>query len=763
MHAKLNLLLLAGLAWHLAWGQGPSRCIAAPDPVVVMQPDGKHLTIQGVGDVYESYSRTVDGYTVLYHPTDGGYYYGVQNSAGLLVRSAVLAHNPADRGTKEQQFLAGVPQALRYHPAQLELWAQYAQQTAESGSPPDVPRTGTVKVPVLLIDYPDLPHQFSPSAFDSLFNQTNYDGIGSVKDYYLEVSYGQLTLQFTIYGWFHAKNNYQTYGKTNGNNAARDLVREAIDSAEAAGMDWTPYDNDSDGDVDAVIVIHAGPGAEQGSRTQYIWSHRWSISPRYYDGKAISDYFIGPEVRTRSSGDVIVRIGVMCHEFGHSLGLPDLYDTDKSNGRSAGIGEWGLMGSGNWLGGEKRPSHMCAWSKRAMGWIHPDTLAAGAHTLNAAAFDSSDIYIITTPVAHEYFMVENRQKVGFDSALRGHGLAIWHINDSIIFYTYRWNKDEELKAVDLEEADGMNDLDSNVNRSDAGDLFPGSSNNTAFTDSTNPNARNYNGAPSGVRIININEDNAQKTISFVLGAMPSVTMHVNNPKSAYCVNDTISLTAAAQNADSIVWILPTGQQVINQTAVQFAFSDTGTYAFSVMAFNTGTGLAASDSITAAVTAGPTAAFLVDSVAGLTAWFANQSAGAAAYYWDFGDGTTAYAFNPVHTFPQPGTYAVQLTALSAGGCEDSTSQVVSVSGPGTGWGTPALSTKCRGMLSDGATLSIKADAPVRLIRLYAPTGKLLGQYHSPAMPLALPKMPRFFLVQVGLADGRQCLLKMTHQP
>ncbi len=746
----------------LLWAQGPSRCIASPDPVTVTQPDGTSLTIVGVGDAYEAYSRTSDGYTVLYNPSDGGYYYAIKDARGMLLRSDVLAHDPAQRPSREVQFLSGLQRALRYHPTQLELLDRYVRSAVEAAGASDVPRTGTVKVPVLLIDYPDLAHQFAPSGFDSLFNQTDYLGIGSVKDYYLEVSYGQLTLQFTIYGWFHAKNGYQTYGRAQGHSAAKDLVREAVDSAEAAGINWAPYDNDSDGDVDAVIVIHSGPGAEQGNRTQYIWSHRWSISPaRYYDGKYISDYFVGPEIRTRSSGDVIVGIGVLCHEFGHNLGLPDLYDTDKDNGRSAGIGEWGLMGSGSWLGGEKRPSHMCAWSKMYLGWIHPDTLSAGTYTLQPVALDSGDIYIVPTPVADEFFMLENRQKVGFDSALRGHGLAIWHINDSIIRYTWQWNDDENMKAVDLEEADGMNDLDSNVNRSDDGDLFPGSTNNTAFTDSTDPNARTYNGAPSHVRIVNISENTAQKTVSFGLGIPPEAKVQVVNSGLVYCVGDSIVLMASVRNADSFVWRLPDGQHLVNQTTVQYVLSDTGAHLFRLTAFDTATGLWSADSALVMAASVPTADFAVDSQAGLTVWFDNQSVNAVAYRWDFGDGTASFSFYPVHVYPQPDTYIVGLTAISPDGCKDSTSQPVTVTGPGTGGLRSHREARCRAILREGNAIDIEADAPVRLARLYSPVGQLLGEYFGPRRTFPLPKRsPALFLLHLSLTNGQQCFIKMT---
>ncbi len=738
----------------------PSQCAAAPDPIVIVQPDGTSLTLQGEGNLYEPYSRTIDGYTVLHNPDDGGYYYAVKDARGLLVRSTVLAHDPPQRPPLEAHFVAKLPPRLRYHPVQRDLAVRAAHQLAAAHEAAgDVPLTGTVRLPVLLIEYPDLLHQFPKSNFDSLFNQTNYDGIGSVKDYFLEVSYGKLHLQFDIYGWFRAKNGYQTYGRSNGNSATHDLIREAIDSAEAAGVDWTPYDNDNDGDVDAVIVIHAGPGAEQGSRTQYIWSHRWAIwPPRSYDGKDISDYFVGPETRLRAGGEVMVRIGIMCHELGHNLGLPDLYDTDKDNGTSAGIGYWGLMGSGNWLGSEKRPSHMCGWSKAFLGWIRLDTITAGAHTLQPVAFDSSDIYLIPTPVAHEYFIVENRQQLGFDAALPGHGLAIWHINDSVINFTYQWNDDENLKAVDLEEADGQDDLDHNVNRGDAGDLFPGTYNRTQFTESTNPSSRNYNGASSQVRIVNISENNATKTVSFILGSYPVAVIQVIPHRPGYCIGDVVTLKSASRNADSVVWTLPDGQTIVGPS-IQYTFPREDSFQFTLTAYNTATALSHSATVILSASPGAHAAFDVDSTEGLKVWFVNQSSGASAYRWDFGDGHSTYAFNPVHRYDQPGTYTVQLVAYAFGGCNDSTTLDVSVSGPGVGMAEHPRPPKCGLVWEAAGAARVPAQWQGGIARLFSAEGREIHRFQT-TFPRTGPILRKgLYQLQIILPDGKGCIEKI----
>jgi len=184
--------------------------------------------------------------------------------------------------------------------------------------------------------------------------------------------------------------------------------------------------------------------------------------------------------------------------------LPDLYDTD---GSSQGIGNWGLMGSASWLGGGKRPGGLSAWSKIKLGWQVPtEILLNGSYVLNSAA-TNEEIYFLNPGEGKEYFLLENRQKLGVDQALPGSGLAIWHIDDARFT-----NAIETHKRVDVEEADGLNGLDGS-SRGDAGDLFPGTSGNTFFNAVSNPNNQLYAGGISPARILNIVQ-NADATISF---------------------------------------------------------------------------------------------------------------------------------------------------------------------------------------------------------------------------------------------------------
>lgn len=407
--------------------------------------------------------------------------------------------------------------------------------------------TGTNNILIIVIDYSDLSATETAASFTDMVNGPW--ATGSVDDYYGEVSYGIFGLSGVTYGWYRAANNHTYYANFDGISGTDDdfgggaypynaprLVEEAVDAAEAAGVNFSDFDNDGDGFVDTVFIVHGGRGAEATDDPDDIWSHKWSISSgggtsRVYDGVTIDVYNIQPELN--STGDHI-EIGVFAHEYGHVLGLPDLYDTD---GSSEGIGNYGLMAGGSWGAdgnSPERPSHTCAWSKVYLEWISPTVITED--TLDQAINEietNSEVYKLWTrgrPQA-EYFLVSNRQKVGFDSRFAGNGgLLIWHIDEDVINANLFWNTvndNENHKGVDLEEADGMNDLDLGRNRGDAGDFYPGSTNNTIFDDTSNPNSRDYSGVSSKVEVANIGSS-ANPMRADVKVGIPAIAPNLQN-------------------------------------------------------------------------------------------------------------------------------------------------------------------------------------------------------------------------------------------
>lgn len=384
---------------------------------------------------------------------------------------------------------------------------------------------GSYKVPVLLIRFSDTGP--APYHRDTLQRRL-YDGPGApitLSQMYSEMSRGLFQLSGTVSDWVSVSKTGTYYEGTDNGSGPEfgELLKEVLDSADKT-IDFSVYDRDGDGYVDFAAFVHPDQGGECG--TPHIWSHRWTYGSatgtgapyQTNDGVRISDYVVQPALNCSSGGPAtVIDIGVFAHEFGHALGLPDLYATADPR-PNAGIGVWGLMGAGNWNRPES-PAHMEAWSKAELGWIPVRTLSASTTGVSlTAAATTGEAIRIDVPNSSEYFLLENRQRVGAEQHLVGTGLLIWHV-DSATIASRSWSNTVQNqtahKGLDLEEADGRNDLDAASGRADAGDPFPGSSARTAFHATTSPNSNGYGGVASGISIRNIVE--ASGVVTFDVG------------------------------------------------------------------------------------------------------------------------------------------------------------------------------------------------------------------------------------------------------
>ena len=247
-----------------------------------------------------------------------------------------------------------------------------------------------------------------------------------------------------------------------------------------------------------------------GAARELWWSHYWQLSAsagQVFTTTSTSanggfvivdDYTIQPVLSCNSSE--INEIGVVAHELGHGFGLPDLYAVGANHG---GVGRWGLMGSGPWgCGGQGAdvPCHMTAWSKEAMGWANVTTLAAdadlGVLTLDPVETTGDVIRIDAGDGSGDYYLLENRQPLGFDVGLPAPGLFVWQIDTETVngaWAANQVNTSALRMGVWLRQADGLNSLAQSGERGDAGDPFPGSSGATAFHAGTVPSSYTYNG------------------------------------------------------------------------------------------------------------------------------------------------------------------------------------------------------------------------------------------------------------------------------
>lgn len=376
--------------------------------------------------------------------------------------------------------------------------------------------------------------------------QSVFTGDSSVRDYWLEASSGAMTMTGDVTSWRRVPQSRSYYeGDANGldvwtapNNAGR-FVLDAVGQADQAGLDWGLYDNDGpdglpnsgddDGIVDGLVVMHAGRGGECG--TSELWSHQFFLAgwgygrfitstPRHGGGFIeVDDYVLVPE---RSCSASTIEIGVVCHELGHLLGLPDLYDT--VDGR-AGIGGWGLMGTGAWGGDGQHPaspSWPCAWSRVQLGWCEVTDVRQDADVSLRAIQVADEVLRVRDPdqPAGESWLIENRLRLGYDASLPASGLLIWHVDDQIIASTRHLNEVNAgpVLGVALEQADGHLHLSSaGGNRGDAGDPWPGSGGATMFASATLPGARDNLGALTDVAVRNIPPSRSPVTFRVELG------------------------------------------------------------------------------------------------------------------------------------------------------------------------------------------------------------------------------------------------------
>jgi M6 family metalloprotease-like protein len=341
-----------------------------PLPQRLHQPDGREVELTFRGDGMRHWYEDADGFTVL--QTAKGFEYarraidGRLEPAGALVGEA----DPLRLGLERRIAPAAAARAKRSDGVRAGEQSPAPHAAFVTGA-------GSVKNLVLLLRFsnhgPSGQNRTLPSSanvttiMNAVGGHPTLAPTGSVRDHYLEDSYGQFTIDSTVVGWLDMPNSEVYYA--NGNSGLTeltwDLIMDGLNAADPL-VDFADFDEDGDGWIDAITFLHSGYGAEWGGSDQYgtpysdrMWSHKWTI-PTWTsaEGVKVGDYNISPGL-WGTSGSSPGRIGVVCHELGHFFGLPDLYDTD---GSSQGIGNWCLMAAGSWSfdGSQQYPSHMCA-------------------------------------------------------------------------------------------------------------------------------------------------------------------------------------------------------------------------------------------------------------------------------------------------------------------------------------------------------------------------------------------------------------------
>ena len=249
------------------------------------------------------------------------------------------------------------------------------------------------------------------------------------------------------------------------------LAADALAAFAAAATD--DADRAALANAPALVVFFAGTGREShvdAGDPGDPWSNYTALMPPrlgFADAVVVAEDEVPP----------FSNFGVLCHEFGHLLGLPELYATGGAP--QEGIGVWGLMGQGTWLGKGDAPPQMDAWSKQALGWVDVETVDADARGVALPAVERTP-RVVRIPVvggdAREYYLLENRQRLGADASLPGAGILVWHVDERASGFRTSQN-DLRRPLLRLVQADGTSDLErghrAGGNRGDAGDPWNG--------------------------------------------------------------------------------------------------------------------------------------------------------------------------------------------------------------------------------------------------------------------------------------------------
>jgi immune inhibitor A len=389
-------------------------------------------------------------------------------------------------------------------------------------------------VPVILVRFTDQPLVYSePQPWaTALFDTTGSTPTGSVYDYYLWVSGGRLRVLGQVVAVVSLPQAKAYYGNDSWGlsrsatpeNAAG-VVRDALRACDAA-VDWRQFPLDPDGNVEVVWVVHSGLGGETTLNRADLWSqtsqlHNWSgtdatggietndLVPGSTTKKIRLDEFsILPELSSFHPG-ARSEIGVYCHEFGHTLGLPDLYDTEHEPGTlfNVGPGNWSLMSTGLYgTDGHSPefPSHIGAWPALFLGWgrkLTPtqDTLLVVEPVERGGSI--LDFWFQGEP-SSERFLIEHRRREGFDRNLPADGLIVYHVDESSIGARLEGNvvNAGPNPALTIVEADGARDLILGRSRGDSLDPFPGALGVTNWTEDGHPDTRSFSGATTNLAL-----------------------------------------------------------------------------------------------------------------------------------------------------------------------------------------------------------------------------------------------------------------------
>jgi len=429
-------------------------------PVQVRQTDGSVITVILRGDEHINWYTTLDG-VLLVQGADNNYYIGKVEKSGNLIATQQLAHEALTRSQAERNLIAKQDKEKFF--AYVNKIAEESENAYNNspltrgpivdsgyGGVPYFPHTGSPKALVILAEFQDTTFtiQDTKKVFtnylmnedhfsDKRYNQDqNYKG---VRGYFKDCSYGKFTPTFNVVGPVKLPKEQTYYGA--GSDNIKALIEDACSAVDGM-INFADYDANNDGIVDLVYVIYAGHSANiGGNKTTDIWPKSGTVTiSKKLDGKNIRRYGVsnelaGLENKTKDK-ETINGIGLFCHEFSHTLGLPDIYAyrTSAENQDDQGMEFWDLMDGGTGVRGGRVPASYLAWEREVMGWMKIDELKENCEINNLKSIDNGGkAYKIVNPKnSNEYIVLQSIQKgpwnQGWGDGTYGKGLLAYRVS-----------------------------------------------------------------------------------------------------------------------------------------------------------------------------------------------------------------------------------------------------------------------------------------------------------------------------------------------
>jgi M6 family metalloprotease-like protein len=458
------------------------------------QENGPDVRLVVIGDEHYAHYETIDGYTVVYDVEKGLYCYAVTVngrfvSTGIPMNAApppeIRRHITESEEVRQLKF--NLRHASRQPPTPIFAAADTARTLGPNNGLLTGRRvsTGTVRGLTVLVEFQDVTTTITKQDVEEMLNGANFTRNGnfcSAREYFRLVSNGRLDYTNTVVGPVKLSRNQQFYV----NNS---LVPEAMQLAVNTGIDLSQFDSRNQGIIDAVNFLYAG----QSRYEEELWPHN-SFLELWFGNFRTNFYLLTGLGSTPNE----LTIGTFCHENGHLLcRFPDMYDYGNRDGdgvKSAGIGAYCLMGAGNHLNDGRTPAPVCAYLRDLAGWCDNVVDLSQSGPREARHGDYRTLMKYPADKFNEYFLIENRTRMGLDQHLPASGLAVYHC-DTDGSNEFQEGSSTRHYQCALLQADGRMDLERNNNRGDGGDLY-GAIAGTALSHATTPSSRQWDNVDS---------------------------------------------------------------------------------------------------------------------------------------------------------------------------------------------------------------------------------------------------------------------------